>query len=285
LQPATRANAENDGDAEEFFIKKPVPGAPDIAHPDDPEKYEWQTTFVTAWFLEMWERMTLNDDKSGQPGHEARVELQTLLLNTIGQVLRIALGEKDGLAKKWAGELLAIIGVSIAKHDQHNEKLKANSAYAEMKKKLSGKGLTSALFPTYVCGIAQHELKTAEECRMSLLLLREGCGDGWALAARWEGILEEYWPAMELPDFSQESEPRWWEFLWPFIEKRIDVSKLPPLRLREYDEQRVLHNLRTGKTEMRPTEKTNRRRYPSDSPHTARGHLMLLARLRAVGIY
>src|SRR5262245_9083918 len=270
---------------EEIFVKKPVPGAPEIARPDDGERYERQMALVIAWFLEMWERMSLSDDEPGQPRHEARVELQTLLLNTIGQVLRVGVSEKDGLAKKWAGELLAIIGVSISKHDQHDEKLKANSAYAEMKKKLSGKGLTSALFPTYVCGIAQQELKTAEECCRRLLLLRERYGDGWALEARWEGILEEYWPAMQLPDFSQESEPRWWKFLWPFIEKRIDVSKLPLLGRRQYDEQRVSHNVRTGKTEMRPTEKTSRERYPSDSPRTARCHLMLLARLRDAGIY
>ena len=119
------------------------PGAPDIAHPNDVEKYERQAAFVTAWFLEMLERVESAEEESA---HAARCELQTLFLNGLGQWLRVALDKKESAANRWAGELLAIIGVSIGKHDK---KLVGNGAYVEMKKKLSGKGLTCALFPTY----------------------------------------------------------------------------------------------------------------------------------------
>jgi hypothetical protein len=266
-----KESTEADGEC-----RKLRPGAPDIAHPEDGERYERQAEFVTAWFFEMLERLESTDEKSA---HAARCELQTLFLNGLGQALRVALDEKESTANKWARELLAIIWSGIGKYDK---KLKAYAAYAEMKKKLSGKGLTSALFPTYVCGIAGQELKTAEQCRRSLSLLREGCGNGWAMEARWQGILEEYWPTVELPEFSVKEEPTWWEFLKPLIQKKIDLSKMPPLKLREYDRVKVF--MRNGKAEMRESEKKIRKRYPSDSETTARDHLKLLARLRDAAI-
>jgi hypothetical protein len=265
-----------------IFVEKLVPGAPEIAHPVDTEKYERQICFIYAWFFEMWERIRVDGANPGQPGHQARVELQTLLFNTIGQVLGVAEKSNAGVAKKWAGELLAIIGVSLGKYDKHSDKLKENTDYAEMKKKLSGKALTSALFPTYVCGIAQQELETAEEHRERLLLLRE-CGNDWPSDARWQGIPEEYWVAMELREFSVNSESQWLEFLCPLIEKKIDVSKLPPFKVRPYDEEPTSYNCRTGKTSLGGAKK-NRKRYRSDSSETVRDHLRVLARLRDAGL-
>jgi hypothetical protein len=275
--PGPHTNAKTQPGCGQIFVEKLVPGAPEIAHPDDVEKYERQTAFVTAWFLEMLERVESTEEESA---HAARCELQTLFLNGLGQSLRVALDKKESAANKWAGELLAIIGVSIGKHDK---KLKTNAAYVEMEKKLSGKGLTSALFPTYLCSIAQQELDTAEDYQRSLLLLREGCGNGWAMEARWQGILEEYWPTVELPEFSVKNEPTWWEFLWLLIQKKIDLSKMPQLKLREYDTVKV--SMRNGKAEMRESEKKIRKRYSSDSETTAHDHLKLLARLRDAGIF
>jgi hypothetical protein len=267
-----KGSIEADGESQKLR-----PGAPDIAHPDDRERYERQAEFVTAWFLEMLERLESTDEKSA---HAARCELQDFFLNGLGQALRVGLDKKESAANKWAGELLAITGSGIGKYDK---KLKANAAYAEMKKKLSGKGLTSTLFPTYVCGIVGQELDTAEKCRRSLLLLRDGCANAWAMEARWQGILEEYWPTVELPEFSVKNEPTWWEFLQPLIEKKIDVSKMPPLKLREYDTMKV--SMRNGKAEMRESGKKIRKRYPSDSETTAHDHLKLRARLRDAGIF
>jgi hypothetical protein len=272
---------------------RPVPGAPDIAHPGEKEKWERQTAFVTAWFLEMLERVESDDEKAG---HAARCELQELLLNTIGQVLRVAQKSKAGVAKEWAGELLAIIGVSIGRQDRYNKKLKANTAYAEMKKKLSGKGLTSALFPKgKVCAIVQRELKKAERYRERLRRLSairnrkitEGERRQLGLlkdrreAARQEKIPEAYWPLRNFPEFSVKSEPKWWEFLSPLIRKKIDLLKLKPLKRRAYDELRVF--LRNGKPQVRERDRKNRKRYPSDT--AAREHLILLARLRDAGIF
>ena len=88
-------------------------GAPDIAHPGDGEKWERQTELITAFLFEMWERVEARDKKAAR---EARAELQTFFLNSIGQSLRVALDDKDGIAKQWASKLLADVFVSICKH-------------------------------------------------------------------------------------------------------------------------------------------------------------------------
>jgi hypothetical protein len=244
-----------------------VAGVPEIAHPNDSERYERQMAFVIGWFLEMWERMSLTDDKPGQPGHEARCELQTLLLNTIDQVSRVARSKKNSSVKLWAVELLAIIGVGARKH---HKKLKTNAAYAEMEKKLSGKSVTAALLPKgRVQWIVQRELEKAQDYRKQLLLLsvidnrkipeaerrRFGLLKDWReAAAKHNKIPEEYWPLRKFPDFSEKSEPQWWGFLWPRIQKKIDVVKLDS----HY--------------------KLTRKRYLADSDATAHDHLKLLAR-------
>lgn len=274
---------------------RPEPGAPDIAHPGEKGKYERQLAFIASWFSEMWERMELDDEKLAQRGHEARCELQTLLLNTIGQVLRTAL-KSSGRPKKWAGEFLAIIGVSTGKQDKKLRRV--NTAYVEMKKKLSGKGLTSALSPTYVCGIVQQEFKKAGRYRERLLRLKAGDGADWKRVVKHHGIQKEhlpdflkgavdedwkdmarrqkipeaYWPSMKLPDFGNAVLTSWWEFIWPLIQKKIDVAKLDSR-----------HKLARANTESGGT--LHRKRYASDSQKTARYHLQLLARLGDAGLF
>jgi hypothetical protein len=245
--------------------------------------YEKQLALVYDWFFKMLEWIESGDEKVAL---EARGELQTLFLPLLGQSMRLAKRKKkDNATERWAGELLAIIGVSIEK--QAKKLRKANAAYAEMEKKLSGKGLTYALFPTYVCGIVQRELRKALQYWKKLLLLKAMCGKGsaervvilpdgkgghvrrvveqalkgWKQVAREQKIPEAYWPFLKLPEFSEKSEPEWWDFLWPLIMKKIDVAKLD------------------SRYEMA------RKRHPSDSQKTARDHLILLARLRDTGIF
>src|SRR5215469_4246245 len=143
--------------------------------------------------------------------------------------MRLAKKRKDNATKRSAGELMAIIGVSIEK--QKKKLRKANAAYAEMEKRLSGKGLTSALFPTYVCGIVQRELKKALRFWKKLILLKATFGKGsaervvilpdgkgghvrrvveqarkgWKQVAREQKIPEAYWPFLKLPEFSEKS--------------------------------------------------------------------------------
>jgi hypothetical protein len=241
------AGVESEGRELEALLKRddleaaelrPVDGVPEITHPDDSERYERQLGLVYAWFFEMWERMSLNDDQSG---HEARVELQTLLLNTMGQVFRVAQKSKAAVAKKWAGELLAIIGERIRKHNKNL--CKANVRYAEMKKKLSGKSLASVFFPKWIGQIVQRELKEAELHQKHLLLLKVAYGKKWKEAAKRESIPEAYYATAHLPElrkkkfqndtkakvYLEKAEKRWWDFLWPLISKKIE-AKLPKVK-------------------------------------------------------
>ena len=90
-----------------------VDGAPEIAHPGEKEKWETQSAFVLAWLFEMWERVEARNKKASRA---ARAELQEFLLNSLGQSLRVALDDKDSIAKQWASKLLSDIFVSIGKH-------------------------------------------------------------------------------------------------------------------------------------------------------------------------
>lgn len=257
----------------ENFMQKNrlVAGAPEIAHPSENEKYEHQVAFIYAWFFETWERVEANDEKAAR---EARSELQTLWLNHLSQLLRLALDKKDNIEKQWAGRLLASIFVSIDKHDSKKGKArrklsKANKAYCEEKARL-GKLRADVLLHWKISDVVFRELKAAGGYRNSLLLLREGRVPDWAIAARSQSIPEEYWPTMELPEFSVKSEPRWWEFLWPFIQRKIDVSQMPQLWQKDQSK---------GPGGIKP-----RKRYLSDHQRTARGELQTFARWKANGV-
>ena len=136
---------------------------PDIAHPDDDEKWELQTAFFTAFLFEMWDRVEARDKKAAR---EARTELQTFLLNSLGQSIRLALEDKDSIASEWASKLLADVFVSIGKHagkvkiEKPYRVLMKNGAFRD-EKKLIGKLRADILFPAQVRAIAQRELKKA----------------------------------------------------------------------------------------------------------------------------
>jgi len=275
-----------------------VPGAPDIAHPDDDEEWELQTAFFTAFLFEMWDRVEARNEKAAR---EARVELQTFFLNSIGQSLTVALDDKDSIGKQWACKLLGDVFVSIGKRvgkvriKKPYGKLMEIEAFRDEKKRI-GKVRTDMLFPGLVRAIAQRELKKAERYRRALLLLKAGCvserkqkflakegqirlnllqsagqhnpklpilfeARTWKQTAQEQGIPEAYWPTVKLPDFSEKSESLWWKFLWPLISTKIDTEEL---------ESRY---------------KLARARYAKDSHKTARDHLKTLARLRGKGAF
>jgi len=263
-------------------------GAPDIAYPDDGDKWETQRSFVLAWVFEMLDRVECDDQKVGR---EARAELQTLFLNLGGQFLRVALAKNDADAKKWAGRMLADIFVSIGKHagkvkiEKPYRELMKNDAFRKEKTKI-GKLRINILFPAQVCAITQRELKTAARHRRTLLLLKAGCvseheqkrrerlaeehgfqlanherGTTWKQAAERQNIPQAYWSLVKFPEFSNHSLDEWFSFLWPLISKKIDLAEL---------ESRY---------------ELARKRAAADSQNTARGHLRTLAMLRDKGIF
>jgi hypothetical protein len=245
------------------------PGRLDFAHPDDGEKWEEQTELITAFLFEMWERVEARDKKAAR---EARAELRTLLLNSLSQSLRVALDDKDSIAKQWACKLLADAFVSIGKHvgkvkiEKPYRVLMKNDAFRD-EKKLIGKLRTDILFPAQVRAIAQRELKQALTCRKRLWLLSSVTG--WKQPAEAQNIPQEYWPLVKFPEFSTDSFDKWFPFLWPLIQEKIELSKLPPLAQRDLD---------TGGIRTRT-------RYLADSRKTAYDHLKALARLRDKGVF
>ena len=58
---------------------------------------------------------------------------------------------------------------------------------------------------------------------------------------------------------------------------------MSPLKLREYETDRVSHNVRTGRCEVSPGNKKNRKRYHSDLQKSCHDHFKALARLRDSG--
>ena len=246
-----------------------VDGAHDIAHPDDAEKWELQTKMIEASFFEMLERVESKDKKAACA---ARGELQTLFLNGLGQLLRLAFEAKDKDASEWACKLLADIFVSIGKHigkvriKKPYGKLMNIEAFRDEKKRI-GKVKTSMLFPGLVRAIVQRELKTAMDFRKRLILL--SASSNWRETAKKQKVPEAYWSVKDLPEFSVKSEPKWWEFLWPLIQNKIDLSKLSLL---------AQHDPATGG--IKP-----RKRYLSDCEKTARDHLKALAKLRDKGAF
>jgi hypothetical protein len=249
-------------------VKALVNGAPDIAHPSDKEKYERQLSFIQAWFFEMFERFEGNDLGAAQ---EARAELQTFLLNSLGQLLRVAQNDKDSIDKQWACKLLADIFVSIGKRvgkvriKKPYGKLMEIEAFRDEKKRI-GKVRTDTLFPEMVRAITQHELIKAWHFRKWLLLLNgEPASAAWRAAAKRKNIPELYWPTVKLPEFLVKYEPEWWNFLWPLIEENSN------------------HQLLLAKAQEK--FKPFRKRSFADLQKTAHDHLKALARHRDHGAF
>jgi hypothetical protein len=89
---------------------------------------------------------------------------------------------------------------------------------------------------------------------------------------------------MKLPEFSKATAPQWWEFLQPFLEAKTDVSKMRPLKVREYERERTPFNSRTEKFGHLKGSKTYRKRYFSDISTKRRDHLVAVARQRDAGL-
>jgi hypothetical protein len=123
------------------------------------------------------------------------------------------------------------------------------------------------LFPVLVRAVAQGELKQALAYRKRLMLLRSV--KGWKQAAKAQKIPQEYWPTVKFPEFSTDRLEEWFTFLWPLIQKKIDLSKLPPLEQHDHD---------AGGNKART-------RYLADSRKTAYDHLKALAKLRDKGAF
>jgi len=246
----------------------------------------------------MWDRVEAREKTASR---EARSELTSFLLNSLGQALRVALDDKDSIAKQWACKLLADVFVSIGKNvgkvriKKPYGKLMKIGTFRDEKKRI-GKVRTNVLFPGLVCAIAQRELKKAERYRDTLGRLKAGCVSDlkqkclakegkkrldllrsagqrnpklpisfeartWKQAAQDQGIPEAYWPTVKLPDFSEKSESLWFEFLWPLISTMIDTEQLDS------------------------RYKLARQRYAKDSQKTAHDHLKTLARLKDKGAF
>jgi hypothetical protein len=204
-----------------------VPGAPEIAHPIKREAYERQIAGIYAWFIETLER---SESMDVETANAARGELQTLQRTLVKQLLRIALKSTRGDARRWAGQMLAMLFVTLEKHNGKRAKRddgplsRANRAYCEVRAKLR-KLRSDVLFPGPVGKAVQRELKKAENYRRRLLVFKEAYGEGWKAAVGGHNIEsrqkipEEYWAFVDLLDFSPKLEAEWWKSLWPLIKK------------------------------------------------------------------
>jgi hypothetical protein len=162
----------------------------------------------------------------------ARSLLDEFLGSAVCYLLGIALRKRDSIAKQWAAQFLEKLKVSLEKH---HEKLSANPVSRETHAKLR-KLRSDVLFPkSPIAQAVQRELKKAECHRRSLLLFRgvlktRPLGiQWWKKVAQRNGISQEYFVTVKLPEFSMKSEPEWWKFLWPRIQKKIDPTKYSPL--------------------------------------------------------
>jgi hypothetical protein len=169
-------------------------------------------------------------ERDQKAANEARIALETLLLNSVSHLLRLALDDKETDAKQWAGMLLARFTGSIEKHDEEKGKharelSKTNAAYLAEKAKI-GKLRVDVLFPKPIGKAVRQELRTAERYRNRLLVLHDVCRRDraggknlWKHIAMRQNIPEEYFGTVDLPEFSVKAEPQWWKFLWPLIKK------------------------------------------------------------------
>jgi hypothetical protein len=217
-----------------------------IAHPDNQALFEQQFCSVYIWLCEMLDRLKAGDD--AKAASSARKALEPVFLKLASELLGLALVKNNTVTKQWAGRLLATIACSVRKY--HKKLSKINSAYRQEKAKI-GKLRADVWFAEGVRRIAQRELKTAEDMRRRLLVLKQAVkkdfGRKWK--KEWPKVIQawtdaqpsdvatthkrrlrprpqEYLPAMESSEFSGESEPKWWKFLWPRIRNKINVAKL-----------------------------------------------------------
>jgi hypothetical protein len=196
----------------------------------------------------------------------------------VSQLIEWGFSKEEGELHEWAGSALANIIWRLQKRD--TELGAANLFYMKESAKIR-KEKPVALYPkSKISRIVRRELGAALEMRKRLVIIRAIRRDvekrGWESKELLVAIDEEkarlvpreYFPFEKLPPFSVKFEQKWWDFLWPFLQKKINVSKLPPLA------QRDLDTLGT-----KP-----RKRYHSTMQTHCRDHLKLLARLHDEGI-
>jgi hypothetical protein len=254
-----------------------------------------------AWLLKMFERA------GGKKTHAARVacnNLNDIVLNSISYALGFALRGKNSIAKRWAGELLASIFVSIQKHD---EKLcKTNAAYLKEKKKLGKKLRTNVVLPkSPVVKVVQRELKKAKRYRERLLIFRRMLPRDVAFIIEDKKAIEER-KRTEKPgalvrlsrDVLRTGEvnksvpvAEYWKEV--ARRRRIPEEYFVTVELPDFSVKSepqwwkflwplIRKKINVAKLESR--YRMARKRYVSDSETTARDHLKLLARSRDAGI-
>jgi hypothetical protein len=200
--------------------------------------------------------------KDSVAAQRAAQTLSILVCRCINPLIGIGSAKQDTIGKRCAGESLARVDDAVEKHRKTLSRV--NSAYretkAEIRKLKRRRDIVAA--PGPIGKIVQKELATAELYRGKLLFYRRLLGENWEWLVRtW--IPSEYWVALKLPDFTEESEPQWWKFLWPLIKK---------------NNPGLLVELREGKF---PTRGIRRHARWSSYRKEFRSHLRTLARLRS----
>src|SRR4030095_14246455 len=195
----------------------------------------------------------------------------------LSQLVEWALEQELGELHELAGRALAHIGGSV--RSRHNKLCAVNAAYlSEIKKIGREKQLGVILFPeSKISRLVQRELFTALRMRSRLRVIKgiknRFCDrelkklKGFKAAfdeAKARFVAREYFPLTKLPPFSVKSFPQWWEFLWPLIGKKLPVSKMPALKVREYDTGSVSYNSRTGRKSRLAGGQKKREHYLSD---------------------
>ena len=220
--------------------------------------YEQEAGFVLHCYFLVWDRV----ERENVLARRLRGEFGELLLNTIEQLLRVALEGKSSEAREWARGLLWDIEEGIGKH---GEKL-WDKAWKEKKGKRMRRDVLFPRGPIAKC--VREELGRALLFWKRLKTLKATCvsarkqkglrsagivpGMTWEEVADKEKIPREYWALVELPFFSVKSAPRWWKFLWPLI-KQNNPDLLPKLRGRSIRAERVdPGDVKKGTKRIRP---------------------------------
>jgi hypothetical protein len=221
-------------------------------------------------------------------------DLVRILHAFLSQLVQWVEEKEQGELHQLAGQALAHIIGELNKREK--ELSAANQSYRAALKKISPLR-PEVFFPkSKISRVVRRELFTALEMRKTLVVIKASRRDveqrGWEskelLAAfdkvRARLVPREYLPFEKLRPFSSKSEPRWWEFLWPLLQKKIAVSKMPPLKAREYDTGSVSYNSRSGRMGSLASGKKTRKRYHSDLETQCRKVFRRLARMRSEGL-
>jgi len=210
--------------------------------------------------------------KDSVAAQRAAQTLSVLVSRCINPLLGIGSAKGNTIGKRWAGKSLAHVEVAIEKHRKTLGRV--NSAYRKTEAKIRKLKLRRDIVaaPGPIGQIVQKELATAEYYRDALLFYRRLLGKNRKSfrtqivkpkqVEMYYKIPRKYRRTLKLPDFSVRSEPQWWEFLWPFIRKKIDVSKMPKLKKRDDEHGGIKQRIR----------------YVSDLQKACRDHLRSLAR-------